>query len=210
MPNGRLWGDGIALDDIPAHVICVLGHYHKHVELRSGRVYYLGSMIQVDKSDAGDPKYFGVYDSSMKDRPLRFFPTKGPRFISIDIDRHTQGYYDEIADQVAGNFVTVKKLPNGFNDVTSVIDMLTKVGARHVALAVQSQFPAVPPELVDTESGISPVQVVEEYVEHAETPLDSTVLKEVGVRVVQHVGNTIDRGDRDIDAAFDAMIAQDV
>ena len=211
MPNGRLWGDGISLEDIPKHVICLLGHYHKYAELRTGKVYYLGSMIQVDKSDAGNPKYFVVYDSSVKDRPLRFFQTKGPKFVAIDIDRPTAGYYESLEPLVAGNFVTVKSLPNGFNDTSAVIDSLKKVGARHVDIAVQTQFPSImPPELSDTESNLAPVEAVEEYVEQSETNLDKDILTDVGVRIVQTVSRTVDSGDKDIDAAFNEMIAQDV
>lgn len=210
MQNGKFWGDGISLEDIPKHVVCLLGHYHKYAELRTGRVYYLGSMLQVDRSDAGTTKYFAVYDSTVKDRPLRFFPTKGPKFVAIDIERHTQGCYDDLADLIDGNFVTVKSMPAGFYDVNAVRDMVLKAGARHVDIAVQTQFPAMPPELVETAES-SPVHVVEEYVEQAETPLDKAVLTDLGVAILQNTArNTIDRGDKDIDAAFRDMIAQDV
>ena len=136
-------------------------------------------------------------------------PTHGPKFVSIEVDYPTQGFYDQIASVVEGNFVTVKRLPPGYNDLGAIEQHLLDVGARHVEFSTQTQFPAMPPSLEEVEPELSLVTAVEEYVDNTETALDKPQLVGIGVQILNVAGNTVERGDKDIDAAFNDLISQD-
>lgn len=214
LPNGKVWGEGITLDSIPTHVTCLIGHYHKWTELRSGKVYYLGSMLQVDKSDASFSKYFAVYDSEKEERQqLRFYETQGPKFIAVDIEfvpdstdmqfpLHTRQEFEEkYGPLVLGNFVTVNSVPTNCTSLGDVETLLRGIGARHVEFGVRAQAVFAPPQL-ETGAYSTPIDVVtdvlESFVESAETSLDKEALIEEGKDVLQTVESPTTPSDNDI------------
>lgn len=218
MPNGKLWGEGISLEAIPRHVTCLLGHYHKFAELRTGKVFYVGSLLQEDRSDAGTVKYYAVYDSSKERRKrLRFIPTQGPRFVSLAVEQHMRGFYNGHSELISGNFVTVSSIPPGVTDLGAVETAIREQGAREVLFAVQTQMPSTPPTLAAESAN---EDIITEYVNQADTNLDKPTLSEVGMtivtraearanRVEQGVSDTVDRGDSALDEAFDAFLRSD-
>lgn len=199
MPGGKIWGEGIDLTDIPAHVVAVLGHYHRFTELRTNRVWYLGSMIQVDQGDASIDKYFGVYDSGKK--RMSFYPTQGPRFVAVDVDTvpsvrkdaDNADLVERLYTQCAGNFVTVRSVPPETHDLAEIEDFLKKCGARHVEFGLRTTLPASPGRVfTPTLTDVSPVEVIKTYVEETETHLDKAALVEAGVAIVEEVSTADD------------------
>jgi DNA repair exonuclease SbcCD nuclease subunit len=192
MPNGKIWGEGISLEDIPRHVYCVLGHYHRYSELRPNRVWYLGSMIQVDQGDASFDKYFAVYDST-KDK-MSFHNTHGPRFVSVDVDVMPIKNIDNSAliekyySQCAGNFVTIRSIPKGVENLSEVEDLIKKCGARHVEFGLRTQLPMSPGKIIlDPLKPAVAMDVIENYVEESDTPLDKEELITVGAEIIAEV-----------------------
>lgn len=192
MPNGKVWGEGISLEDIPRHVYCMLGHYHRYSELRTNRVWYLGSMTQIDQGDASFDKYFAVYDS-VKDK-ISFYNTQGPRFVSVDVDvmpnKHDdnaeliESYYS----QCFNNFVTVRSIPKEVANLAEVEDLIKKCGARHIEFGLRTQLPMSPGKIIlDPINGAVPMQVIENYVSESDTPLDKEELISVGMEVMEAV-----------------------
>lgn len=200
MPNGKVWGEGISLEDIPEHVHCVLGHYHRFSELRTNRVWYLGSMNHVDKGDASFEKYFAVFDS--KKGKMTFHKTRGPRFVSVAVDvmpvkdRDNSDLIENYYSQCHGNFVTVSSIPPEIvqsGDMKAVEDLLKKCGARHVEFGLRTQLPMSPGKIVlDPLNKATPMTVIENYVEETDTDLDKEELVEVGADIIQDAGISVE------------------
>lgn len=196
LPSGKVWGDGITLQDIPLHVQCLLGHYHRHTELRTGRVWFLGSMLQVDHGDAGTDKFFALYDSDKN--KVYFKPTKGPKFVTTSVEglpdrrKDNSELIEKYYLQVNGNFVKVDGVPPDTTEFGPVKQFLLNCGARHVEFALQTQLPqgAFP---VDTQGNtiVDATNVVKRYVDETETPLDKDHLVETGVEILSVV-DTVD------------------
>lgn len=199
MPDGSTWGEGIDLEDIPTHVVAVLGHYHRFTELRTNKVWYLGSMIQVDQGDASIDKYFGVYDSGKK--RLHFYPTQGPKFVAVDVEtlpsarRNADNaeLVERFYTQCCGNFVTVRSIPPETQDLAEIEDFLKKCGARHVEFGLHTTLPMSPgrvftPALADA----SPREVIQNYIAETDTHLDKDELVASGVAIVEQVSTADD------------------
>lgn len=181
MPNGELWGQGIHTRDIPKHVKAVFGHFHRFTEVVPGRVYFLGSMIQVDRSDAGIDKFFAVYDSEK--HHLDFHPTRGPKFVAVDVPSMHPNLLEEIKPIIVGNFVTVKSIPTGIEDVGLVERTLIEMGARHVELSYQLPITPPPQSLVAAVQGVDHIEIIRHYVEDTETTLNKEELTDVGIEI---------------------------
>lgn len=199
MPDGKTWGEGIALDDIPRHVLAMLGHFHRFTELRPNRVWYLGSLTQIDQGDASIDKYFAVYDSAKS--KMAFYPTQGPRFVSIDVDTlpsdrkgvDNSELVEKLYYQCAGNFVTVRTLPPEVTDLAEVSDFLKKCGARHVEFGLRTTLPMSPGRVyTPTMQDAKPIDVVKTYVEETDTQLDKEELVETGVAIIEQVSTADD------------------
>src|SRR5216683_6948014 len=197
LPSGKLWREGITLGDIPEHVMCLMGHYHRWREVRQGNVYYVGSLLQVDRGDMGIEKYFAVYNSEK--HSVQFPPTQGPKFVNVNVSfmpgqSFNAGEYSEAEfagtyrTAVAGNFVTVSTIPPDWTDLGAIERALQGLGARHVEFAMQTQTTIVPPQRLTHQAEIPAAQeVIEQYVEASETPLDKATLVEQAMEVVVEV-----------------------
>lgn len=190
LPNGQLWGQGISLKNFPKHVKGVFGHFHRYAELIPGRAYFLGSMIQVDQSDASIDKFFAVYDSS-KDK-ISFHPTKGPKFVAIDVPNLELGQLENVKTIIQGNFVTVKSVPIGYQNYGELEKIIRDMGARHVEWALTVAMTPPPLDLASQAQGITHEQVIKHYVEDTETDLDKEELINVGMDIANQVGDLVD------------------
>ena len=195
MPNGKTWGEGIDLEDIPKHVLCLMGHYHRWHELRTNKVFYLGSLMEENQGDASIAKYYAVYDSERG--KVDFHLSSGPKFIGVDVDELPSekmtpatllALEQHYAALVRGNFVTVKSIPQDCMDLGAVERYMIQCEARHVEFALKTQFPSSPPKILP-ESYNDPVHmdVIKTYVEDTETSLDKEQLVMDGVDIVQQV-----------------------
>lgn len=191
MPNGELWGQGISLKDIPKHVKAVFGHFHRFSELIPGRVYYVGSMIQVDQSDASIDKFFAVYDSG-KDI-ISFHQTKGPRFVALEFPNVESVLFDDYERTIRGNFVTVKSVPVGYNDFAELEKLIRDRGARHVDWALTVAVCPPPLSLIADAQGITHEEVIRHYVEESENVgLNKDDLVNMALDIAEQVGINIE------------------
>ncbi len=204
LPNGTSLGDGIPLAAIPEHVVCLAGDIHLHQQVRE-RVYYVGSLLQKDRGDSGQEKFFAFHDTATG--ILRWQRTFGPKFVSTDVlflpnVENRDGLYSQEEfcavhqECVQGNFVTVTKLPPDCFDVGLVERSLIGLGARHVEMALTTQLPMEPPRLLEPNTPIVvTTQVIKEYVDEAQTDLDKEALFEEGVAIVEQVSGLDDIDD---------------
>jgi DNA repair exonuclease SbcCD nuclease subunit len=125
LASGEMWGDGIALSDIPEKPWTFMGHYHKFTKLRD-RCFYVGSLLQNNWGER-DPKVFAQF----VDGRVTWVPTQGPIFVEVTAeDFHTR-------TDLKGNFVRVHW--TGPLDETGAVRsyLMDTVGAR----AVDFTFP---------------------------------------------------------------------
>jgi DNA repair exonuclease SbcCD nuclease subunit len=177
---------GIPLSAIPRHMKFVSGHYHKFTELIKNQAYFLGSMLHVDQSDVDIEKFYGVYDSE-KD-VLRFFPTKGPRFVHIDLPDIQDATLERLEPVIRGNFVTVNSIPQTPSmTLADVEGVLRSYGVRAVQFAFFSPLQGPPLSFASKAEGLNHAEVVREYVEQSHTPLDKEALIDIGTEVVDDV-----------------------
>lgn len=79
LPSGARWDEGIRLKHIPKKPVVLMGHDHHHKKLRK-KVWYVGSLLQLDWGDVGVDKVFAEYNS--KTKSVTWHPSGGPKFIS--------------------------------------------------------------------------------------------------------------------------------
>lgn len=164
LPSGELWGDGIALNDIPEKPWTFMGHYHKFTELRK-RCFYVGSLLQNNWGER-DRKVFGQY----LDGRVTWIPTRGPIFVEVTAeDFHTR-------TDVKGNFVRVQW--TGPLDETGAVRsyLMDTLGARAVDFAFPpSDFKAEMSERLSTDPRVT--ALLQSYVKMAPMTDRSSLLK---------------------------------
>lgn len=81
LPSGERWSEGIRLKHIPKKPTVLMGHDHHHKKLRK-KVWYVGSLLQLDWGDVGIDKVFAEYNS--KTKSVTWHPSSGPKFINYN------------------------------------------------------------------------------------------------------------------------------
>lgn len=82
LPSGERWAEGIRLKHIPKKAVVLMGHDHHHKKLRK-KVWYVGSLLQLDWGDAGVEKVFAEYNS--KTQSVKWHKSYGPQFINYGV-----------------------------------------------------------------------------------------------------------------------------
>src|SRR6266446_395103 len=84
LPSGERWDEGIRLKQIPKKPVVLMGHDHHHKKLRK-KVWYVGSLLQLDWGDVGVDKVFAEYNS--KTKAIKWHKSTGPKFINIGMKK---------------------------------------------------------------------------------------------------------------------------
>jgi DNA repair exonuclease SbcCD nuclease subunit len=84
LPSGERWAEGIRLKHIPKKPVVLMGHDHHHKQLRK-KVWYVGSLLQLDWGDTGVDKVFAEYNS--KTKRIKWHPSQGPKFIRYGVKK---------------------------------------------------------------------------------------------------------------------------
>lgn len=204
LPSGKIWGQGISLDDIPVHVTALLGHFHRWTELRPGKVWYLGSLGPVDFGDASIDKFYAVYNTT--NDSVSFHHSRFPQFVTLELSLKEGMQYDpgrtltpshldieKYLGVIPGNFLKIKRLPMGFTDFQGLSVVLTSLGARHVRPDLESLQGLVdisggPAEDSGPEWSSMPVmEMLEQYVDTTPHNLNSQHLVETGKSIIEFV-----------------------
>lgn len=126
MGSGFLIDEILTKDMIPAHVDHVFtGHYHQHNRVNP-QITVVGSTMQHNWSDEGDPRGWVMYDTETGG--IELHPSDSPEFITWDASNSTSGFVPIFHSK--NNFIRVINCNSHEQDLTR--KMLTEAGARSV------------------------------------------------------------------------------
>jgi len=152
-----------------------LGHFHKHQKLAEN-VWYVGSPLHHDMSDAGDSR--GFYDVDMKTFKLTFVPTVFPTFNKILIAAR-----NELSKIDALSAVDYYDITITANDVyeKDVKHLRTK---QNIKIAFENEGERAETRIdvkVDTDIEI----IVDKYVDNQKHTLNDRMLKDMGKKIIR-------------------------
>ena len=161
--------EGLSTEIVEKFELVLSGHYHTRSQ--RGNVHYLGSQMEFTWADAGDEKYFHVYDTETGEveeirNPITLFQ-------KIEFGPETT-VTKKLLEELKGNFVQVIRLPDvsdqKFNNAVKKI--------HEVVLDVKITEPVIDKNVeVDMDAVTDTSELIKSYVDTIDTELNKPVIK---------------------------------